>query len=266
MAVIYGRTVGFGNAGGIIPPQPNDEDYVWYRTITATQNLTINKPGWYKIYVIGNGGNGGSGPAGHANTDNHDERKGASGGGGGTGGYAVTIEHLTNNDVLEITMDSTKNQVKLLDYVVYAENGGAGGTGGTSYWSGGATYSASAGQGGTAGNAAGGNVLNYSGHAGYPGTPSRVEVNGGANPSNGGNSGVGTGPDGSTLKYKNPTATVGGKYNSRNGNSATGSTTGTATLLGGAGSGGMGGDQNNTSQGVGGSGYIGGIVLEIVED
>lgn len=276
MAIIYGRTVGFNSGGGVIPPRPDETDYTWYRTITSAQNLVINKPGWYRIYVVGNGGSGGKGGQGSCPSNKYnnesDVYNGAGGGGGGTGGYAIHEVHLANEDVLQITLDSTKWQVQTGTDVIYAEHGGNGGNGGSYY-----NYKSGAGgTSGIAGGASGGNILNYSGNAGGAGTSATsIYMN-----CPGGSSGAGT-YNGLSLKYRQPTSFSGAGSSSSscsNGLSAvpaSGSITGASALLGGAGGGGGGSKGQlvseeyslvNHSGGNGGAGYTGGVVLDIVED
>lgn len=235
--------------GGVIPPRPNESDCQWYRTFTTAQNFVVNQPGWYRFYVIGNGGNGSRGTPGYGDSgysgSNCTKNRGSGGAGGAIGGYSLHEVHLNNEDVVQITADSVKWQIQIKDDIAYAEN---------------ATTSS------VVKSAAGGNILNHNGVVGTAGSY----------PCNLGGGGVRT----PSVKYQGGSAPSKTNYCGV-GAAATGTTTGSSTILGGAGGGGgasniegecewdSGLNHWNDSTGTaysGGSGFTGGVVVDIVAD
>lgn len=260
MAIIYGKSIGYIDAN-IIPPKPEESEYSWYKTVTTAQDVIIDTPGWYKLYVIGNGGNGGRGAnsCGEASNSSCYSKRGGDGGGGGLGGYAIHEIYLPKDTVVSITADSTKWQVEVGEDIIYATHGGVGRDGYNEYFN----RSSNGGEGGTAGTAGGGNVANENGSAGVAGTAN----NGGGGPG---------GQRIPALKYAGSGAISG---------NGTGGVTGASTTLGAAASGTHGSTDTSCDQGsdiYGGSwvetscrsdiqytytryaGYTGGVVIEAV--
>lgn len=268
---IYGYKAGFSKAEKIvIPPKPNESAYSWDSTITANKTETARASGWYRFYVIGKGGNGGDG-----GTSSNNNAAGG-GGGGASGAYAVHEVHLNAGAPYIIAMDDSKVQLTVNGEVVYAENGGKGNNGKSCPQD----FACGAGSGGTAGSANGGNVMNLNGIAGTAGSGSSSSGGGGVG-------GKGGGYDSAQLQttYKywgsiskagaggTPIAKVVSDITANDrtlqkGKNATGATSTSTTILGAAGGGGGGAAyyDGTISGGTGGTGFTGGVVVEVVED
>lgn len=269
MSTIYGKNIGFEDAEKVAPPKPDESEYSWYKTETGSSVDTIYHytpyDGWYRFYVIGDGGNGGPGSTAGNSSEGLDMSYGAGGGGGSTGGYAIHEVHLWEND--EIAINRSSANISLVinenqDEIVYATHGGNGNYGSGCYSKpSGDCCHPRAGSPGTVGTANGGNVANYGGVSGVSGsinnsTGIRDCQSFQSSRSAGGVGGIFS----STLKYV-------GTTQAGSDTSATGSTSGSGTKLGAAGGGGSGGRPDYDKPGkAGGSGYTGGVVIEVVAD
>lgn len=246
----------FFKMGGQKQPDP-PENFTFLQTFTTSATWTVPITGWYKIHVIGKGGTGGKGGDRH----NLGWYTGAGGGGGGGGGLAISVVYLQSGT--EIIIDITSAHTSFNNTIV-ATSGSDGGN----------AYYTTAGVGGSGGTAVGGNTVNLSGQSGKNGAAGKKVLE--SSPSTtheskyGGIGGGGSNPLSQSKYYSTPAVPSTAATNFISGRAGKSPVTGTSTnpLYGGSGSGGSGsgygGIADNSS--FGGTGAIGGIVIELGED
>lgn len=252
--------VGTGKAGP--PKEPSEWTYLTNYIATGDYIETENPGAWVRLWVHGAGGNGGAG-GGCQNAKNVGSHSGggASGNNGAVGCHSVFVNR---GEHLQIVIDSVKTQVTLPDgTIVYAEKGATGGSGTK------ATSSSNDGVAGvhstTVAKAVGCNIHNINGAVGNDGLPARTGYTGGAAPAMPTESPYSSTPPASGGPKISSTSGSANLTSGKGGNGVSSSTP--PIYFGGAGGGGGGcyfaGDRKNyETGGPGGTGAIGGVVLE----